>query len=72
MSSLPGLLGEAISGRRMASWPSLRTDIRNASGQWVDEEVHTEYGLVTSRMPEDLPAFSRKIVEEFSEGKHPR
>jgi protease I len=61
-----------VAGRTLASWPSLRTDIRNAGGRWVDEEVHSENGLVTSRMPDDLPAFSRKIVEVFSEGKHAR
>jgi protease I len=59
-----------VAGRTVTSWPSLRTDIRNAGGTWVDEEVHTEQGLVTSRKPADLPAFCRKIVEEFREGTH--
>ncbi len=59
-----------VAGRTVASWPSLQTDIRNAGGKWVDEEVHTENGLVTSRKPDDLPAFCRKVVEEFREGKH--
>ena len=57
-------------GRTLTSWPSLQTDIRNAGGNWVDEEVHVDEGLVTSRKPDDLPAFCDKIVEEFCEGKH--
>jgi len=68
----PWMLIEAnvLRGRTVTSWPSLRTDIRNAGGIWVDEEVHTERGLVTSRKPDDLPAFCRKLVEEFAEGIH--
>jgi protease I len=58
-------------GRTLTSWPSLRTDIRNAGGNWVDEEVHVDAGLVTSRKPADLPAFCAKTVEEFREGVHP-
>src|SRR5437763_5547422 len=54
----------------LTSWPSLKTDIRNAGGDWVDEEVHVDKGLVTSRNPDDIPAFTEKIVEEFCEGKH--
>ena len=57
-------------GRTLTSWPSLKTDIRNAGGNWVDEEVHVDKGLVTSRKPDDLPAFNAKIVEEFAEGVH--
>jgi protease I len=60
----------AVRGRTLTSWPSLQTDIRNAGGQWVDEEVHVDNGLVTSRKPADIPAFNRKMIEEFAEGKH--
>ena len=68
----PWMLVEAgvVRGRRVTSWPSLRTDIRNAGGNWVDEEVVVDTGLVTSRKPGDLPAFNKKIVEEFCEGRH--
>ena len=61
---------DVVGGRTLTSWPSIRTDIRNAGGTWVDEEVHTDRGLVTSRKPDDLPAFNAKIVEEFAEGVH--
>jgi protease I len=60
----------AVRGRTLTSWPSLQTDIRNAGGKWVDEEVHVDNGLVTSRKPADIPAFNRKMIEEFAEGKH--
>jgi protease I len=68
----PWTLVEAgvVRGRTLTSWPSLKTDIRNAGGTWVDEEVHTERGLVTSRKPNDLPAFCRTTIEEFAEGVH--
>ena len=68
----PWMLVEAdvVRGRTVTSWPSLRTDIQNAGGKWVDQEVVTEQGLVTSRKPDDIPAFNRKIIEEFAEGKH--
>jgi protease I len=68
----PWMLVEAgvVRERTVTSWPSLRTDIRNAGGNWVDEEVVVDHGLVTSRKPDDLPAFNKKIVEEFCEGKH--
>jgi protease I len=68
----PWMLVEAgvVRGRQVTSWPSLQTDIRNAGGDWVDQEVVVDQGLVTSRKPDDLPAFTRKIVEEFAEGRH--
>jgi len=59
-----------VRGRTLTSWPSLQTDIRNAGGTWVDQEVVTDRGLVTSRKPADLPAFNQKMVEEFAEGSH--
>jgi protease I len=59
-----------VRGRKVTSWPTLRTDIQNAGGEWVDEEVVVDNGLVTSRKPDDLPAFTKKIVQEFCEGKH--
>jgi protease I len=68
----PWMLVEAgvVRGRKVTSWPSLQTDIRNAGGDWVDQEVVVDDGLVTSRKPDDLPAFNEKIVEEFCEGRH--
>jgi protease I len=61
---------DVLKGRTVTSWPSLKTDIRNAGGTWVDEEVHVDEGLVTSRKPDDIPAFNDKMIEEFAEGKH--
>jgi protease I len=61
---------DVVRGRALTSWPSLKTDIRNAGGVWVDEEVRVDHGLVSSRKPDDLPAFCAKIVEEFAEGVH--
>jgi protease I len=70
----PWTLVEAgvLRGRTLTSWPSLQTDIRNAGGTWVDAEVHVDDGLVSSRKPDDLPAFCRKLVEELKEGKRAR
>jgi protease I len=61
---------DVVKGRKITSWPSLKTDITNAGGNWVDEEVVVDAGLVSSRKPDDLPAFCAKIVEEFGEGVH--
>ena len=61
---------DVLRGRTTTSWPSLQTDIRNAGGTWVDREVVVDNGLVTSRKPADIPAFNRKMIEEFAEGIH--
>jgi len=61
---------DVVEGRTITSWPSLKTDLVNAGANWVDEEVCVDEGLVSSRNPDDLPAFNRKIVEEFAEGVH--
>ena len=68
----PWMLVEAdvARGRTVTSWPSLRTDLRNAGADWVDREVVTDKGLVTSRKPDDIPAFNRKMIEEIAEGVH--
>lgn len=70
----PWLLVEAgvVRNRTVTSWPSLKTDISNAGGDWVDREVVTDEGIVTSRKPDDIPAFNRKMIEEFAEGRHQR
>ena len=69
----PWVLVEAgvVRGRKLTSWPTLETDIRNAGGEWVDQEVVVDDGIVTSRKPDDIPAFNEKMIEEFCEGRHP-
>lgn len=59
-----------VRGRKMTSWPSLEVDLRNAGAAWVDQEVVTDQGIVTSRKPDDIPAFSKKMIEEIAEGLH--
>jgi protease I len=68
----PWLLAEAgvLKGRKITSYPSIKTDMINAGASWVDEEVVVDVGLTTSRSPEDLPAFCKKVVEEIAEGKY--
>jgi protease I len=68
----PWVLVEAgvVRDRKLTSWPTLQTDIRNAGGNWVDQEVVVDQGLVTSRKPDDIPAFNKKMIEEFAEGTH--
>jgi protease I len=68
----PWMLVEAgvVRGRTLTSWPSIQTDIKNAGGKWVDQEVVVDQGLVTSRKPADIPAFNRKMIEEIGEGIH--
>ncbi|MBX5461664.1 MAG: type 1 glutamine amidotransferase [Steroidobacteraceae bacterium] len=61
-----------VRGRRITSWPSVSTDLRNAGANWVDEEVVVDNGLVSSRKPQDIPAFNAKMLEEFAEGRHMR
>src|SRR5699024_8592809 len=61
---------DVLNGRTLTSYPSLRTDLINAGARWVDEEVHVDQGLVSSRTPDDLPAFCDKLVEEVAEGRH--
>jgi protease I len=57
-------------GRTLTSWPAIKSDVRNAGGNWIDEEVVVDNGLVTSRKPDDIPAFNEKMIEEFREGRH--
>lgn len=68
----PWMLAEAevVRGRRLTSYPSIKTDLKNAGAHWVDEEVVADNGLVTSRSPKDIPAFNKKMIEEFREGIH--
>jgi len=70
----PWMLAEAdvLRDRTVTSFPSIHTDLENAGARWVDQEVVTDQGLVTSRKPDDIPAFNRKMVEEFAEGRHDR
>jgi protease I len=63
---------DVVRGRKITSWPSLKTDLINAGAEWVDEEVVTDNGLVSSRNPGDIPAFNKKMIEEFAEGTHSR
>ncbi|MCK8786731.1 type 1 glutamine amidotransferase [Roseomonas sp. NAR14] len=63
---------DGVRGRHVTSWPSLRTDLTNAGARWSDEPVVTDRGLVTSRKPDDLPDFCRKMIEEIREGRHRR
>ncbi|PZU41484.1 MAG: peptidase C56 [Microbacterium sp.] len=62
--------GDVVKGRTLTSYPSLKTDLRNAGADWVDQEVVVDQGFVTSRTPDDLPAFNDKVIEEIAEGKH--
>lgn len=59
-----------VRGRTLTSWPAIKTDVKNAGGKWVNEEVVVDNGLVTSRKPDDIPAFNKKMIEEFREGRH--
>ena len=59
-----------VRGRKLTSWPAIQTDVKNAGGNWVNDEVVVDNGLVTSRKPDDIPAFNRKMIEEIGEGRH--
>lgn len=59
-----------VRGRTMTSWPAIKADMRNAGANWINEEVVVDNGLVTSREPDDIPAFNKRMIEEFSEGRH--
>lgn len=63
---------EVIKGRNITSWPSLKSDLMNAGARWVDREVVVDQGLITSRKPQDIPAFNKKMIEEFAEGRYTR
>jgi protease I len=68
----PWILIEAglVQGRRLTSWPAIQSDVKNAGGNWLDQEVVVDNGIVTSRKPDDIPAFSAKLIEEITEGRH--
>ena len=70
----PWILIEAglVQGRRLTSWPAIQSDIKNAGGNWLDQEVVVDNGIVTSRKPDDIPAFCAKLIEEITEGLHAR
>ena len=68
----PLIDADVVRGRTITSWPSLKTDLINAGARWVDQEVVVDNGLVSSRKPQDIPAFNRKMIEEIAEGKHQR
>ncbi len=61
---------KVVRGRTLTSWPAIKTDVKNAGGNWVDKEVVVDNGLVTSRKPDDIPPFNKKMIEEFAEGRH--
>ena len=61
---------DLVRGRKMTSWPAIQIDMRNAGAKWVDEEVVVDNGLVSSRKPDDIPGFNRKMIEKFAEGRH--
>ena len=63
---------DAVRGRKVTSYPAIQTDLKNAGANWVDEEVVTDQGIVTSRKPDDIPAFAKKLIEEIGEGTHAR
>lgn len=64
------ITADLVRGRTMTSWPAIEADLKNAGAHWVDEEVVVDNGLVSSRKPDDIPAFNKKMIEEFAEGKH--
>jgi protease I len=66
----PLIEADVVRGRTLTSWPSLKTDLSNAGATWLDREVIMDNGLVTSRKPDDIPAFNQKMIEAFAEGKH--